>query len=103
MTTDPVVQQWIFDTYNIPNNIEANSKLGEHMSTNFAEAIQYVIDTCPKNFSCSENNCYDSGNFGTFMNDIGTVLNEMYQGNMDSQEAMDFVQKNANDYLSTLN
>ena len=36
------------------------------------------------------------------MNDLATVLNEMYQGNMDAKEAMDFVQKNVDDYLSTL-
>lgn len=102
MTTDPVVQQWILDTYSIPTNIAANSTLGDYMSDDFAEAIKYVIETCPDGFSCSENECYDSGNFGTFMNDLATVLNEMYQGNMDAKEAMDFVQKNVDDYLSTL-
>lgn len=102
MTTDPVVQQWILDTYNIPTNIAANSTLGDYMSDDFADAIKYVIETCPNDFSCSENECYDSGNFGTFMNDLATVLNEMYQGNMDAQEAMEFVQKNVDDYLSTL-
>ena len=102
MTTDPVVQQWILDTYSIPTNIAANSTLGDYMSDDFAEAIKYVIETFPDGFSCSENECYDSGNFGTFMNDLATVLNEMYQGNMDAKEAMDFVQKNVDDYLSTL-
>lgn len=102
MTTDPVVQQWILDTYNIPTNIMANSTLGDYMSEDFAAAIKYVIETCPDDFSCSENECYDSGNFGTFMNDLATVLNEMYQGNMDAQEAMEFVQKNVDDFLSTL-
>lgn len=102
MTTDPVVQQWILDTYSIPNNIEANQTLDDYMNPDFAEAIKYVIDTCPWDFSCSENECYDSGNFGSFMNDLATVLNEMYQGNMDAAEAMEFVQKNVDDYLDTL-
>ena len=102
MTTDPVVQQWIMETYSIPANIAANSTLGDYMNDDFADAIKYVIETCPGGFSCSENECYDSGNFGTFMNDLATVLNEMYQGNMDAQAAMEFVQKNVDDYLSTL-
>ena len=103
MVTDEVVQQWILDTYNIPVNKEANARMGEYMSADFAEPIQYVINTCPAGFSCSENECYDSGNFGTFMNDLATVINEMYTGNMDHTEAMEYVQKNVDDYLSTLN
>lgn len=102
MTTDQVVQQWILDTYSIPANIEANRTLGNYMSQDFAGAINYAIDTCPPAFSCSENECYDSGNFGTFMNDLATVLNEMYQGNMDAKKAMEYVQKNVDDYLNTL-
>lgn len=103
MVTDSVVQQWILDTYNIPVNKEANSRLDEYMSADFADPIKYVIDTCPAGFSCSENQCYDSGNFGTFMNDLATVINEMYQGNMDHTQVMEYVQKNVDDYLSTLN
>ena len=103
MVTDEVVQQWILDTYNIPVNKVANARMGEYMSADFAEPIQYVINACPAGFSCSENECYDSGNFGTFMNDLATVINEMYTGNMDHTEAMEYVQKNVDDYLSTLN
>ena len=53
-------------------------------------------------FSASSNDSYDSGNFGTMANDITTVLNEMFQGNMDAAEAMEYVQKNVDDYLGTL-
>lgn len=102
MTTDPVVQQWILDTYSIPANIEANNKMSEYMSEDFAAPLVHAINTCPKDFSCSENECYDSGNFGTFMNDLATVIGEMYQGNMDAQKAMEYVQENVDNYLSTL-
>ncbi|MDO4326082.1 MAG: extracellular solute-binding protein [bacterium] len=102
MTTDQVVQQWILDTYSIPANIEANNRLEEYMSADFADAMIHAINTCPPDFSCSENECYDSGNFGTFMNDLATVLGEMYQGNMDAQQAMEYVQENVDNYLSTL-
>lgn len=102
MTTDQVVQQWILDTYSIPANIEANNRLEEYMSADFADAMIHAINTCPPDFSCSENECYDSGNFGTFMNDLATVLGEMYQGNMDAQKAMEYIQENVDNYLSTL-
>lgn len=102
MVTDQVVQQWILDTYSIPVNLEANSRIGEYMSSDFSAPLEYVINTCPKEFSCSENQCYDSGNFGTFMNDLATVLNEMYQNNMDAGQAMEYIQKNVDDYLNTL-
>ena len=103
MVTDEVVQQWILDTYSIPANKEASQKLGDYMPADYADAISYVVSTSPLEFSASANNCYDSSNFGTFANDLTTVLNEMYQGNMDAAAAMEYVQNNVDDYLSTLN
>lgn len=35
-------------------------------------------------------------------NDITTVLNEMFQGNMNAEQAMEYVQKNVDDYLDTM-
>lgn len=72
------------------------------MPSDYADAISYVVSTSPLEFSASANSCYDSSNFGTFANDLTTVINEMYQGNMDADEAMDYVQKNLDDYMSTL-
>ncbi len=103
MVTDEVVQQWILDTYSIPANKEASQKLGDYMPADYADAISYVVSTSPLEFSASANNCYDSSNFGTFANDLTTILNEMYQGNMDAAAAMEYVQNNVDDYLSTLN
>ncbi len=103
MVTDEVVQQWILDTYCIPANKEASARLGEYMPAEYADPISYVVGTSPLEFSASANNCYDSSNFGTFANDLTTVLNEMFQGNMDADEAMEYVKKNLDDYMSTLN
>lgn len=102
MVTDEVVQQWLLDAFSIPANKEASGKLSEYMPSDYADAISYVVSTSPLEFSASANSCYDSGNFGTFANDLTTVINEMYQGNMDADEAMDYVQKNLDDYMSTL-
>ncbi len=103
MVTDEVVQQWILDTYCIPANKEASARLSEYMPAEYADPISYVVSTSPLEFSASANNCYDSSNFGTFANDLTTVLNEMFQGNMNADEAMEYVKKNLVDYMSTLN
>lgn len=102
MVTDEVVQQWLLDTYNIPANKEASAKLSGYMPADYADALSFVVSTSPLEFSTSANNCYDSSNFGTFANDLTTVLNEMFQGNMDSKAAMEYVDKNLKDYMSTL-
>ncbi len=102
MVTDEVVQQWLLDTYSIPANKEASAKLSNYMPADYSDAISYVVSTSPLQFSASANNCYDSSNFGTFSNDLTTVLNEMFQGNMDADEAMAYVQKNLDDFMSTL-
>ncbi len=102
MVTDEVVQQWLLDAFSIPANKEASGKLSGYMPSDYADAISYVVSTSPLEFSASANSCYDSSNFGTFANDLTTVINEMYQGNMDADEAMDYVQKNLDDYMSTL-
>lgn len=103
MVTDEVVQQWILDTYSIPANKAASAKLSEYMPADYSEPISYVVNTSPLEFSASANNCYDSGNFGTFANDLTTILNEMFQGNMDADGAIQYVMKNVEDYLGTLN
>lgn len=103
MVTDEVIQQWLLDTYSIPANKVASGRLSEYMPADYANSISYVVDTSPLEFSASANNCYDSSNFGSFANDLTTVINEMAQGNMDAEAAIQFVQKNLDDYMSTLN
>ena len=103
LVTDPEVQQWFIDTNSIPANVEAGSLLYDVMPADYADPISYVVSTSPLEFSASANNCYDSSNFGTFANDLTTVLNEMFQGNMDADAAMEYVKKNLDDYMSTLN
>lgn len=102
MVTDESVQQWLLNAFSIPANKEASARLGEYMPADYADAISYVVSTSPLEFSASANDCYDSSDFGTFANDLTTVINEMYQGNMNADEAMDYVQKNLDDYMGTL-
>lgn len=103
MVTDEVVQQWLLDTYSIPANKEASGRLNEYMPADYSDPISYVVNTSPLQFSASANNCYDSGNFGTFANDLTTVLNEMAVGNMDADAAVEYVVTNLDSYMSTLN
>lgn len=102
MVTDEVVQQWLLDCYTVPANKAACEKLSDYMPAQYAEPISYVVNTSPLMFSASSNDSYDSGNFGTMANDITTVLNEMFQGNMNAEQAMEYVQKNVDDYLDTM-
>ena len=98
MVTDEVVQQWLLDCYTVPANKAACEKLSDYMPAQYA----YVGNTSPVMCSASSNDSYDSGNFGTMANDITTVLNEMFQGNMNAEQAMEYVQKNVDDYLDTM-
>ena len=103
MVTDEVGSAVASGCIQYSGNKEASGKLGRlYARQDYADAISYVVSTSPLEFSASANDCYDSNNFGTFANDLTTVINEMYQGNMDADQAMDYVQKNLDDYMSTL-
>ena len=102
MATDEVIQQWLVDCNTIPNNLSALPKLKESVQPDYYTAIESVLKQQPLEFSASTNECYDSGNFGTFANDVTSVLNEMFVGNSDADKAVQFVQKNLNDYLSSV-
>ncbi|WMJ88928.1 ABC transporter substrate-binding protein [Anaerocolumna sp. MB42-C2] len=102
MATDEVVQQWIVDCNAIPNNLSALQKLKDSVQPDYYNAIESILNQQPLEFCASTNECYDSGNFGTFANDVTSVLNEMFVGNSDADKAVAFVQKNLDDYLSSV-
>ena len=102
MITDPVVQQWIIDVNAIPNNRVYIDLLADVMPADYFNAVAAIVKTCPTQFSASANLCYDSGNFGTFANDITSVLNEMFTESMTVDEAIAFVQTNLDNYMNTL-
>ncbi|WFR59458.1 extracellular solute-binding protein [Anaerocolumna sp. AGMB13025] len=102
MVTDEVVQQWLVDCNSIPNNLSALPKLKENMKPEYYSALETVLQQQPLEFSASTNECYDSGNFGTFANDVTSILNEMFVGNSSADEAVKFVQKNLDDYMSSV-
>lgn len=102
MVTDEEIQQWLVDCNTIPNNLTALPKLKESVKTEYYSAIETILQQQPLEFSASTNECYDSGNFGTFANDITSVMNEMFVGNSSAEDAVKFVQKNLNDYMSSV-
>ncbi|WP_099205561.1 ABC transporter substrate-binding protein [Scatolibacter rhodanostii] len=102
MATDPVVQEWLVESNNIPNYLDGLSYLEEAMEPAYYTAIEQVLKQQPLEFSASTNVYYDSGNFGTLANDLTTVINEIFVGNMTSQQAAEFVQKNADDFMKGL-
>lgn len=102
MVTDPVVQQWLVDTYSIPNNLEGLKLLDGTMEPGYYEAVNEIVTTCPKAFSASINDCWDSTNFGTFATDVTSVLNEIFTGNLDADQATGQVQENLDEFLKSL-
>ena len=98
----PVVQQWLADTYSIPNNLEGLKLLDGAMEPAYYDAINEIVTTCPKAFSASINDCWDSTNFGTFATDVTSALNEVFVGNMDAEKATKQVQANLDEFLKSL-
>lgn len=103
MATDPVVQEWIVQCNSIPNYLEGLSYLEEAMNPEYYTAVESILKQQPLEFSASTNPYYDSGNFGTLANDLTTVINEIFVGNMTSQEAAASVQKNVEEFMKGLN
>lgn len=99
MVTDEKVQEWLVETYSIPANKSGLDSLKEAMHPEYYEAIANIVETAPLEFSASTNTCYDSSNFATFATDITSVLNEMFVGNMDADEAVVILQKTLDDFL----
>ena len=102
MATDAVVQEWLVACNSVPNNLDALVYLEEAMEPDYYNALATILSQQPREFSASTNVCYDSGNFGTFANDITTVINEMFVGNMDATQAVEFVQNNLDIYMAGL-
>lgn len=102
MVTDDEVQQWLVDCNTIPNNLGALPKLKETVEPEYYNALEKILQQQPMEFSASTNECYDSGNFGTFSNDVTSVLNEMFVGNSNAEDAVKFVQENLDDYMSSI-
>lgn len=102
MATDEVVQQWIVDANSIPNNKNFSNLLSDRMDEGYYNAINSILVQQPLEFSASTNTCYDSANFGSFASDVTSVLNEMFVDTMDTDQAIEFVQNNLNDYMTTV-
>lgn len=102
MTTDKVVQEWLVACNTVPNNLTALEYLKGAMEPAYFDSIETILKQQPLEFSASTNECYDSANFGSFSNDLTLVLNEMFVGNMTSEDAVQFMQKNLDDYLGSV-
>lgn len=101
MVTDEVVQDWIVRTCGIPSNIKGGANLANAMPKQYYEAINDTIQNFPSDFSLQANDSYNSIDFGSFSSDIGTVLNEMYMGNMTADQAAEKVQANVDEFMKT--
>ena len=71
------------------------------MPKKYYEPINDTIAHFPSAFSLQANDTYKSIDFGSFSTDIGTVLNEMFLGNMTADEAAAKVQANVDEYMKS--
>lgn len=101
MVTDEFVQDWIVRTNSIPSNIAGGANLKDVMPEQYYTAINDTIANFPSAFSLQANDCYNSIDFGSFASDVNTVLNEMFLGNMTSDEAVEKVQANVDEFLAS--
>lgn len=101
MVTDEVVQDWIVRACAIPSNIKGGGNLPNVMPKQYYESINDTIAHFPSAFSLQANDAYNSIDFGSFSTDIGTVLNEMFLGNMTADEAAAKVQANVDEYMKS--
>lgn len=101
MVTDPQVQDWIVRAGAIPTNKEGCQVLTTVMPNQYYDAIYDTIQNFPADFSLQANDSYNSIEFGSFSSDICTVLNEMFLGNMNADEAAAQVQANVDAYLQS--
>jgi len=99
MVTDPVVQQWIIETFNYPNNIAALSLLQDAMHPNYYPAIEKAISQIPFDYSASTNFSYCSITIAPKIPEMTNALMEMFMGNMTPVDVANHIQTAVEDYL----
>jgi len=99
MVTDPVVQEWIVQTFNYPNNIEGLAFLQEAMHPNYWPAIERTISQIPFDYSASTNFSYCSITIAPKIPEMTNALMEMLMGNMTPAQAAQHIQTTVEDFL----
>lgn len=100
LTTDPVAQQWLLDTGNIPNNATYAANLD--MPEQYLNAILNIIETAPKDYNSSASEWYDSTWFGTLQSDIVAQSDQLLKGTITAEEMAAYIQNNVDTYLESL-
>lgn len=100
LSTDPVAQQWIIDTGNIPNNASSVAKLD--MPAQYLDALLRVVETAPEGFNSSASKWYDSTWFGTLQSDIVAQSDLLLKGSISAEEMAAYIQNNVDSYLASL-
>ena len=102
MVTDPVVQSWIVDTFNIPNNIEGLAYLQDAMHDNYWPGIERVVSQIPFDYSASTNFSYCSITIAPKIPEMTNALMEMFMDNMTPEEVAEHIQTVVEDHLRLL-
>ena len=101
MTTDPVVQQWIVRTRNLPNNISGQSLLTESVGEDRAATMYAALADLPFGWNNATNDVINTAFLGTLSSDMYVAQDSLIKGEFTVEQAAEFVQSNLDTFLST--
>ncbi len=102
ITTDAVVQEWIVETRNLPNNIYAQELITPSIGEERAKIVYEAIATLPYGWNNATNDCVNTAFLGTLASDIYVAQDSLIKGEFTIAEAAAYVQSNLDTFLATL-
>lgn len=99
LVTDEVIQQWLVDAMQLPNNRESMKAVNEAMGDSYGGVINHALENNPVGFNNSTNDFSNNVSFGAITSDMGNVIGELLLDNMKAEEAGLYIQNNVDAYL----
>lgn len=101
LVTDEVVQKWLVEAMQLPNNREGMKAVNEAMGDNYGAVINNALAKNPVGFNNSTNDFSNNVSFGAITSDMSNVIGELLLVNMKAEEAGAYIQNNVDTYLKT--
>jgi ABC-type glycerol-3-phosphate transport system substrate-binding protein len=99
LVTDEVIQQWLVDTMQLPNNRKSMEVVSKAMGENYGAVVTRALEQNPVGFNNSTNDYVNNVSFGAITSDMGNVIGELLLGNMTAEEAGVYIQNNVDAYM----
>lgn len=101
MTTDPVVQEWIVRTRNLPNNIAGQSLLTDSVGSDRAAIMYAALADLPFGWNNATNDVINTAFLGTLSSDMYVAQDSLIKGEFTVQQAAEYVQNSLDTFLAT--